>query len=474
MLAATSPVRDLPAVADDFGTLAATARSTCENAVDEADIAVMMEVDGLSDATAAGRYGVTDVHELAARLLAAVPTRVPSSPVIVERDRPAVRWRLASRGLLYAAPGVFYLAIAQDIRSRSALMCLLGVTVAGWMVSQVLAVLAHRLLARTGASNTTRVLRRAVAAFLPVAVGVFAAAAPTTGDHVAAVLGAQLVYVVAATVLLFHDADLRLALSLLPGATAATVLLTGVGPAPSGWLPPALAVMSAGATVATACTLRASAPGEHPPSLQYPTRADLAFAAPYAAYGVLCAGAVVFQPLSAAMGPTRPDAPALDLTIVPLVLVMGYAEVEIRRLRGWITACTAASRTLARYRRRVLAHLALVELRVAVVLSVMSAGICAIMWTLNRWDGQAPLRSAAHVALGCALVAGLITCAFGHVRTATASLAVSFGVIVAARALWPPPQPLDLIDLPVACLVLLTGLLIATAHVVRNPINVTG
>lgn len=465
---------------DAFRELAAALRRVCETAVNATDVAVMLEIGGINDSIATGTYGARDVHELAERLLRAVPTH--SSALVLTGGNAGAdahtSARLIRRGILYAAPGAFYVAIAADFRSAWAGLAVIGATATGWMASQVIGFVAYRLTERSGPANAHAVLRRAVLLSVPVAVMLAVASERAVGPVAATVLAAQIVFASAAAVLLFYDADRVLAYCIVPGATAAVFCaLDWPEPVPQ-WLPPSLAataaLLTAFVTAGAAWTVR----GATTAPVRYPGVRDLAGALPYVLYGLLCAAALAFRPvLEMVRAEDGVPVPGSALAVLPVVLVMGYGELEIRRLRTSCQDSASVSTTLRYYRRRVRADLVRLELRVTVALAVATAVTTAALWAVSDRAAVPPaelLRSAATVALGCALVTGLVGCSFARpAQTAIAFLA-AFGLTTIAGLAVTPLGPQDPAGYLAGCLLLLAAVNIAAARVVQNPVTVIG
>lgn len=469
-----------PAPPDPFDELTAASRGMCQTAVDATDIAVMLEMGGINDAIATGTYGARDVHDLAERLLRAVPARSPALVLAASGPGHDARTsaRLIGRGALYAAPGAFYVAIAGDLHSAWAGLAVIGTTATGWMASQVIGFVAYRLTERSGAENTHAVLRRAVLAAVPVAVMVAAAGERAVGPLAATVLAAQVVFAAAAAVLLFYDADRVLAYCVIPGATVAVVCAVGwTAPVPP-WLPPLVAataaLLTAFVTARAAWTVRGAVAGP----VRYPGGRDLAGTLPSVLYGLLCAAALAVRPI---MDMTGPDggapAPGSALAVLPVVLVMGYGELEIRRLRTSCERNASVSTTMRHYRCRARADLARLELRMAGALAATVAATTAAIWATSSRSGIPPaelLRSAASLALGCALIAGLIGCSFGRPAQAALAFLLAFAAAAVTGLTVTPLDPRTPAGYLAACVLLLAAVNVAAVRVVQNPIAVIG
>lgn len=460
-----------PAGSSALTDLPVATRRACESAVDATDVEVLLEAAGVTDMVAARAYGAGSTHELAARVFATTPTRAAEA-VVGDTARPAAAriddamstLRLIARGVLYAAPGTFYLAIAKDLRSGWMLAFVVGVCAAGWAVSQGVGLIGYRLASRFGEPAAAAALRRVALLSVPAAVAIFLVATPIAGNRVAGVLAAQIVCVSASAVLLFHGEDRRLAVALLPGAALAVVAATVWAPPWPHALAQPLAIGTAFAVVAAAC-----APDDTAAPCA-PNVEDVAAAVPNVTYGLLCAAILASPPIRQALDPAAPPDPSFWLAILPIVLVMGYAEVAIRRLRHIGITAAARQRSVAAFRRQVLRALAATLLRVLAALSLLSAAVTLVATVCHV---SFPLtRSATSVVLGGALMAGLVVSAFGRVALALIADAVVAGALAVGRSAGVPLH----LALPsgqlVACLLLLTGTASAAAYVVCNPVTV--
>lgn len=472
-----APAAALP---EAFRELAATSRRMCETAVDATGIAVMLEIGGINDAIASSTYGARDVHDLAERLLREVPTRSPALILAVggAGGRELASGRLIRRGILYAAPGAFYVAIAADLRSTWAGLVVIGATATGWMASQVIGFVAYRLTERSGPANTHAVLRRAVVLVVPIAAGLAAAGEGVVGIVGASILAAQVVYAAAAAVLLFYDADHVLAYCVIPGAVVAvTCALEWPEPVPRGLpslLTAAAALLTALAAAGAAWTVRTATA----PPVRYPSLGELAGALPYLLYSVLCAAALAFRPIVDMMrAQDGVPEPGSALAVLPVVLVMGYGELGIRRLRRSCEQSASISTTLRRYRRRARGDLIRLELRVAIALAVTAAVTSATLAAVTG-DGQtgadALLQSAATVALGTAFITGLVGCSFARPTMTTIAFLAAFGLAALLGLTIAPLDPRGAVGYLAACLFLLTAVNLVAARIMRNPVAVIG
>lgn len=468
--------------ADSLDELLVTSRPMCETAVDATDIAVMLETGGINDAVAAGTYGASDTHDLAERMMRAIPV-CATTLTLATPDRVAeahTARRLVLRGVLYAAPGAFYLAIAADLRTQWAGLAVVAATVAGWTASQVIGLIAHRLTVRTGNANTHAVLRGCVASSAALAIGLAAAIAPAVGYQAASVLAAQVIFASAAAVLLFYDADRALAWCVIPGALVAVACVVGQRDGEPTW-PVSVAMCAAVATalaaVSAAWALRSAArPTPAPAGRQYPTAREWAGTVPYVLYGMLCAVALASGPVLDLLGVGGAPAAGSVLTVLPIVVVMGYGELQIRRLRIDCRLAAATSITVRRYQRMAGAYLLRLEARIATACALATVLTMSAAQALGHGviDAQQITQSAASIVLCCALITGLAGCALSRPLATACAFLISFGIIAGAGVAIPAFDVRAPGDHLACCLLLLALTNTVALRTVRNPISVIG
>ena len=111
--------------------------TVCSSAVDPLEIAVALEVAGISHAVATNRYNRADVFALARTLWSQVPHRqVPAKPAKLPR---AGDWRDLARGVLYILPAVMLLALTKALDIELAKWVLPVAISWGWGLGQVTA-----------------------------------------------------------------------------------------------------------------------------------------------------------------------------------------------------------------------------------------------------------------------------------------------------------------------------------------------
>ena len=135
--------------------------TVCSAAVDPLEIAVALEVAGISHAVVNERYDRADVFSLAGTLWDRIPLRsVPAKPVVLPRsgDR-----RDLARGLLYALPAVMLLALTSALDLELARWVLPLAISWGWGVGQVTAFIGYRLQSDQHSRREGAIVSRIVA-----------------------------------------------------------------------------------------------------------------------------------------------------------------------------------------------------------------------------------------------------------------------------------------------------------------------
>ncbi len=416
----------LDELADRFATL-------CANAVHPLEIVAGLEMDGMSDQTARISHGFPDVFALAEALFRRTSRR-PAVPGAAVNPWRTTIGRPALHGLLFALPALCYPVASGFMADRRALSLLVVSMLVSWPAGQGLSYLGH---ARRGARDDdgSRWLLRAglaVCCVLLAAAVVPVAAALGEPPVVPLFAGGQGGYLLAATVLLVGDGELWLYIALTPGVLAsAAYLLLG---SPAALRVPALLALGATLLLAVAfAVLRTSRPRPKP-ARRLVRIAELRAAAPYAVFGLLVIGLLLFPLVAPRLFAGMPGADAATmLGTLPLSLSMGVAELQLYRYRGRIFHLLHRSHRLAEFagRSRLVFGRALGEYLVAT--AVLMAAVIGLSMTSGghpRWS-EAP-GYAGYLALGGALFVALLTqaCA-GNTNTVltlcAAALAAEFG-----------------------------------------------
>lgn len=459
----------MSALSAPFDGLVETMRPLWEQAVDELDTSVALESEGINDAIAMSRYQVQDVHELAVLVTQQVPARAVSEPR-EKPTEPVAYLRLASRGLLFAVPGLFYLVVARVDATPIASYVLVVSMLAGWGLSQGVSVVAYRVLGRGTRRCAAIALRRYLLHALVMTVLAISIAAYFDATSLAVMASGQILYVLAATVLLFHSAERLLALSLIPGAIVSIAYLEHF-PVTSHVAAGAVGVTIAAALISAWYRATVAARiGDGPTNR--PQFGDAVASIPFVLYGLLSGVAVAYIPVRMLGGRPSAGVHQVDLTIVPLVLSMGFAEIELLRVRASGSRLMRRCHELAEYRKGVGRLVARSQLRFLLVLTAASLAIGARIRTTTGINTRDLTLLSAYSALGTALIAALVLVAVNRVQVVLAGFWMTGCLVAIGFALARLAGISTTIEggYLTTCVILLCCLTALTVRTLRDPI----
>ena len=398
-----------------YDELATRMAPACAEAVDDRQIAALLESDGITDSIARSRYGSPDVFELAERLCRDMPRR----PARTE-PQPGP-WRATPhlhllRGVLFGLPALAYLTVSDRVTGRGSAIVLVVSVLLSWSTSQGLAYLGHVRLGWGDPAGAARVLRGGLlwAALPTVGVTLVSALVLSVPAIVGLVAAGQVAYLMAATVALVLGKEWWLLLALVPGVGAGAVWLVVGGVVvrlvPFGWMPfAACAALSVlGAVAVAVVATRGAEPG-------LPTLAEATAAAPTALFGMCVGALLLFVPAVRSLDP-GPD-PVVGVgaglaILLPLSLSMGPAEWLLYTYRAAMHRASQRSHTLAAFARRSGVALLGTAAGYLTALLVVSAIGLALVARLSH--GSLPIAQAVgSAALGVALFVALLLMSFG-------------------------------------------------------------
>lgn len=303
--------------------------TVCTSAVDPLEIAVALEVAGISHAVATERYNRADVFALARTLWNRTPLR-PATATSVERPRAGDHHDLG-RGALYAIPAVMVLAITVAFDITLAAWVLPLAISWGWGVSQVAAFVGYRVQDADAAFGDTMMSRVTAGAIVSTCLVALIALAIGGGGRVGVVAATLLVtYMVASAVLLVRNDERALAVLLMPGAIASALVLLVWK---TSTVSRCLTVVFVGASF-LAVLVRAlhharlhviGAPKRF-------VRHDIAIGCSHLLHGVICGLAVSFVILQTGH-PEASDSFARILLPMPLLASLGVMEWQLHTFR---------------------------------------------------------------------------------------------------------------------------------------------
>lgn len=430
-----SGVRGATEFAADRRSSAAIARLTrehdelCTQAVDPFEIAAGLEAAGVGDRQARLRYGAASVFELAAEMYRIVPRR-PS-----DDGAPADVWhrplrRHILRGLLYGLPGLLYAVALGAFHTGFGALVLLTATITACALGQGLSALGHVLLGRGDTAAARKLFRLTLlagAAGFVLLSGLGLLLSP--GLLPATVLaGAQIVYLLAATVLMACDEDLLLLAILSPALLLAGAELTGVARSlPRGALLGLLALTVAAAVATAASRLADGGPRVRVRLREGIGRVELRLAASFVAYGAANAGLLSFAVVDVLSNRAGTGAGSIVAMMVPIVASLGIAEWLVYRLRSRAVAALQATTSAAPFRIRARRELGQAAGGYALILTALTAAVVA--WYTAQHDATAlfVLGAGAYAVLGVALLLQTLLLSLGrhHVALGFAAAALA-------------------------------------------------
>jgi hypothetical protein len=415
-----------------YADLADRMAPACAEAVDDYEIAAVLESDGVTDAIAHQRYGSPDVFDLAKRLRLRIPRQPAATAATPGPWRPTPHLHLL-RGVLFGLPALAYLAVSGVITGPRAGAVLILSVLLSWATGQGLAYLAHVRLGWGDAPGAARVLRGGLlwasvpTVLLTVGTGV-ALGVPLA---VSGVAGGQVVYLIAATAALVLGLEWWLLAALAPGVIAA---LTGVALGGDAVRSAPVVGCAALSVVAAVAVALYGTRGARP---ALPERDEVLDALPHALFGVCVGALLLFVPAVRTFAPhaagTTVSPGAGMALLLPLSLSMGLAEWLLFRYRAATYRALQRSHTVTVFTRRAAFALLRAVGGYLALLAGMSlvAGLLAALLTdraLPVW----PL--AGSTVLGTALFVALLLMSFGirmPVVAACATALAADGVLLA-------------------------------------------
>ncbi|HEX3089962.1 MAG TPA: hypothetical protein VHQ23_15020 [Ilumatobacteraceae bacterium] len=321
----------------NFATHGPTPLATvCAAAVDPLEIAVALEVAGISHAVATGRYNRADVFSIARMLWGQIPLR-PTSSAAPVLPRSGDRSDLA-RGLLYVLPALMLLALTSAFHLTLAQWVLPLAISWGWGIGQVSAFIGYRMQVGVNAKHEATVMLRVLLAAMAATVVVSTIAALIFGGGTIGVIAATglVTYMVASAILLMRLEEKWLAVLLAPG-TAASIIVLAINESSlfTQWL---AAIAIGGSFVAVVFRAvrhaRLRAGGIRPFS-----RHDVFIASGHLLHGILCGLALSIIVIRVG-GDSRDNDFARMLLPVPLLATLGVMEWQLRTFRSRIAKLT--------------------------------------------------------------------------------------------------------------------------------------
>jgi len=308
----------------------------CTQAVDAFEIAAGLEAAGVNDRQARTMYGAASVFELAQAMYDLVPTRPQHAAPPPDPWHRPVHVHLL-HGLLYGLPGLMYAVALSTLSAGFNVVVLLAATIIAAGIGQGLSLLGQVLIGRGHREAASALFRTAL-----VVAGVLGALVLVGSlfieplSPVVLLAGAQVAYLLAATILMVLDSSLLLLAVLAPGVVLAILELSGASPLPRSATLMVLA-LSVVAAVAAAWYKLSGTFTDTPRHVRDRfglARFDFTLSAGYTAYGIATAGLISFAVIDALTRGGNVAAGSIALMMLPLVASLGVAEWLVYRLRS--------------------------------------------------------------------------------------------------------------------------------------------
>ncbi|RTL05030.1 MAG: hypothetical protein EKK62_15300 [Acidimicrobiia bacterium] len=381
-------------------------------AVDEHEVAVLLESAGISDRVAADEYDVLDVFDLAVRLRTSTgaPPRLPSP------GRPD--WYVSSpvavlRGCLFTVAGLVSVGLAGSGVGRNAAIWVLVWSAVWVAMLQGLSFLGYLLRERGGPGSQASSIAPLIPSFaVPVLAGMATAVFAGPGSGV--VTGAALLVLTGVVLLLVVDRPWAVASVVLPVGAVAAWAISG-GPINSQ----VAIALWAGSGVVLAITTVAVTGGVRLTGPVPLSRQDVRSAGPFVVAGLGIGAMSVAVVVVVAPAPTLSGASdgVWLVAAAPFLVPVSIAELLVVTVRRSLLAATTRTRGLDEFRH--LARRQAVRMWTA-HLALMATLALACTWLLPLVSPAEPTWTealslvAAFGLLGTVLTAGLLLLAAGR------------------------------------------------------------
>jgi hypothetical protein len=313
----------------------------CRQACDPLEIAAVLEAAGLDDRRSRSDFQAAGVFEVAEQLWSRVPWRPATDGPRTDLWRLPL-WRAQLRGVLYAVPALLATAAVGQVHGGGGDVLLLLATTISIGIGQALSVLGH-LLSGRGQARAVRTLAAVTVGGAVAVTAVTAAVSTRLGGPVRLDLaaGGQLVFVVAATLVMLRGADRLLLALITPGAAVVAGQLLGAHLEVPLHISPNLVLLGAPAltvlAVAVAACWQPRRAGEGEPLRRALGRPELVAAAVAGCYGLALSGVVSWAVIGVLLGRVRDPGAAIVWATLPMTATFGIAEYLLHRARSRAT-----------------------------------------------------------------------------------------------------------------------------------------
>lgn len=309
----------------------------CTSAVDPLEIAVALEVAGISHAVVTERYDRADVFSLARTLWDRVPLQ-PVAARTVDLPRSGDRRDLA-RGILYAAPALMLLALTSALNLDLERWVLPLAISWGWGLGQVTAFVGYRVHAGGHSAGAAKVVARVIVGAAGSTCLLSTVAVVAFGGSVASVAAATglVTYMVSSAILLVRAEERWLALLLIPGTLASPIVLAMSRESVASQ---AMAIVFIGGSfLAVLCRALRTMRGRTGGRVQVLARRDVLIGCAHLLHGVFCGLALSLVVIQTGHASAENEL-ARMLLPVPLVATLGVMEWQLRTFRSRVAHLT--------------------------------------------------------------------------------------------------------------------------------------
>jgi hypothetical protein len=418
----------------------------CVSAVSPLEIAAALEMDGINDRAAREVYGYDDIFALAEALYTRVPFRHKPQPI---PEQTKTSWIVINRGLLYAFPGLMLFGLGITDANSSAELTLTMTaglifgSIFGWAWSQGMARLGYVKLGQSAPRMAGQSL------LLSLGLGTVIVSILTTllqgtlglYDGVMPVIAmTQTLYSLSAVVLFTIDRPNVLFYFALPGLAIAflrwdqmidlpmTLILTGI------WL-----LCLVGCVTFLGFNLGRKVKNF---KVAFLTLSEFLSAIPFVLQGAFSALLLAFNALLSMYSPASANLqlPPTAYAILPLILSMGFAELELSRYRSNMNHLLHISFDLEQYGLSARKVFAAGLGRYSLVVCLMLGASGVVAYTLNTLDATIAFILFEGLLLGVGFFAAFILVA--HNRVGDVVLCTALAILV---RLWLLLLPADLV-----------------------------
>ncbi|MGD0394832.1 MAG: hypothetical protein ABSC41_19575 [Acidimicrobiales bacterium] len=400
--------------------------AACAAAVDPLEVAARLETHGLSKQVAVESFGFPDVFSTAQFIYASLAFETEG----VQDTSPEPMGGPADllRGALYALPAVFLPVVVGGFAIHSHWWAMpIGLTVA-WAVSQAAVVTGWTLRALDDQRSDSLVAMASIVVSAAVCLGGAFLAWHVVGGNEASVLEAVgvAVYVAAAGVLVFHNSEWLLAVSMVPAAVGS---LCYIGLLPitmthrtSAWL-----VASTVVIVAVAAIGSIRPQGWRRPALDAP---DLVRACKYSLYGLGCG--LLTSAFIGFADESNPKGGALVIAVLPLLATLGLMEWQLRSFQSRAKRALSTTPGLDQFAGRIRSDLLCSAGAYVAALAILST--VSIVIGHDRHDSMVTLLVASVAAIGVSFFLALLLASSGQINPVLVSFGATLVVFVVTLA----------------------------------------